>query len=84
MANKTTYVVQTFVLKRKRLVPGAREVALTDYGAMKKAEAVAQRVPGVAALKIVADDDTGELESAEVLGKFGDVPDDFEDELRGG
>lgn len=84
MANKTTYVVQTFEIKRKRLVPGQREVAASEYGALKKAEAMAARVPGVAALKIVADDDTGELESAEVLGRFGEIPDDFEDGLRGG
>ena len=77
MALKTTYVVQTFELKRKRLVPGAKEVVQTDYGALKKAEAIAGRMPGAAALKIVADDETGELESATILGSFGDVPDDF-------
>ena len=84
MALKTTFVVQTFVLKRKRLVPGEREVTSTENGALKKAEAVAGRHPGSAALKIVADDETGELESATILGSFGDVPDDFAEGLAGG
>ena len=84
MSLKTTYVVQTFVIKRKRLVPGDREVAPTENGALKKAEAMAGRMPGTAALKIVADDETGELESATVLGSFGDVPDDFVEGLAGG
>ncbi len=81
MALKTSYVVQTFELKRKRLVPGDRQLVDTDHGARKRAEAVSGRKPGAAALKIVADNETGELESIEILGKFGEVPDDFEDSL---
>lgn len=84
MAYKTTFVVQQFKMSRGRLVPGDREVAATDNGARKKAEAVAARVPGAAALMIIADDETGELGSAEVLGKWGQVPDDFEDQLKAG
>ncbi|TXN41565.1 hypothetical protein FV232_04770 [Methylobacterium sp. WL30] len=41
-------------------------------------------MPGTAALKIVADDETGELESATILGQFGEVPDDFAESLQGG
>ena len=84
MGLKTTFVVQTFVLKRKRLSPGDREVAPTESGALKKAEAMATRLPGTAALKIVADDETGELESATILKTFGDVPEDFAETLQGG
>ncbi len=84
MGMKTTFVVQTFVLKRKRLSPGDREVAPTESGALKKAQAMAARLPGTAALKVVADDETGELESATILGQFGEVPDDFADSLQGG
>ncbi|MDR7035995.1 MULTISPECIES: hypothetical protein [Methylobacterium] len=84
MAMKTTYVVQTFVLKRKRLTPGDREVTGTESGALKKAEAMAGRFPGTAALKVVADDETGELESATILAQFGEVPDDFAESLQGG
>ncbi|WP_437871149.1 hypothetical protein ACSD7O_19475 [Methylorubrum extorquens] len=82
MAMKTTYLVQTFVLKRKRLVPGDRQVSATSSAALKRAEAMAERMPGTAALQIVADDETGELESATILGQFGDVPDDFAESLQ--
>lgn len=41
------------------------------------------RMPGTAALKIGADDETGELESATILGQFGEVPDAFAESLQG-
>lgn len=84
MAIKTTFLVQTFTIKRKRLVPGDRELAPTEFGALKKAEAMAGRMPGTAAIKVMADDETGELESATILGQFGEVPDDFAESLTGG
>ena len=84
MGMKTTFVVQTFIIKRKRLIPGDREVAPTENGTLKKAEAMAVRMPGTAAFKIVADDETGELESATILGQWGEVPDDFAESLKGG
>ncbi|MBX9933083.1 MAG: hypothetical protein K2Y56_16350 [Methylobacterium sp.] len=84
MTMKTTFVVQTFVIKRKRLVPGDREVSPTESGALKKAEAMAGRLPGTAALKVVADDETGELEGVTILGQFGEIPDDFAENLQGG
>ena len=83
MATKTTYLVQTFNLKQKRLVPGQRDVAPTESGALKRAEAMARRLPGTAALRIVADDETGELDSAAILGTFGEVPEDFAESLTG-
>ncbi|GLS45565.1 hypothetical protein [Methylobacterium brachythecii] len=84
MAIKTTYLLQTFVIKRKRLVPGDREMAPTESGAQKKAEAMAKRIPGTAAIRVMADDETGELESVTILGQFGEVPDDFAESLQGG
>ncbi|KMO40814.1 hypothetical protein VQ02_07055 [Methylobacterium variabile] len=84
MGMKTTFVVQTFELHRKRLRPGARDVAPTESGALKRAEAIAGRMPGAAALRIVADDETGELESVAILGQFGEIPDDFAESLQGG
>ncbi|MCJ2106473.1 hypothetical protein MKK70_14000 [Methylobacterium sp. E-041] len=84
MGMKTTFVVQTFIVKRKRLVPGDREVAPTESGALKKAEAMSGRMPGTAALKVVADDETGELESATILASFGEVPEDFAGSLQRG
>ncbi|MGE7154639.1 hypothetical protein ACQKJ1_12945 [Methylorubrum rhodesianum] len=82
MAMKTTFLVQTFALKRKRLVPGDRQVSTTSSGAMKRAEAMAARMPGTAAIQIVADDETSELESATILGQYGEVPDDFAESLQ--
>ncbi|AWN38563.1 hypothetical protein [Methylobacterium radiodurans] len=83
MALKTSFMVQTFSIHRKRLKPDRPELASTESGALKKAESMAGRMPGTAALKIVADDETGELESATILGQFGEVPDDFAEALQG-
>lgn len=81
MALKTTYIVQPFELHRKRLRPARQEPAQTDFGALKKAENLAKRVPGAAALRIVADDETGELEGVAILGQWGEVPEDFAESL---
>jgi len=83
MAMKTTFLVQTFTIKRKRLILGDRETAPTEHGALKKAEAMAGRMPGTAAIRVVADDETGELEAATILGQFGDIPEDFAESLQG-
>ncbi len=83
MAAKTVFVVQTFELKRKRLVPGKQEAAITQNGALKKAEALATRLPGAAAISMVLDDETGEIERASILGQFGEIPDDFAESLPG-
>lgn len=84
MASKTTFLVQTFVLKRGRLAPGKADQAPSENGAIKRAEAEATRARGAAAVKIVADDETGEVSEAVVLKQFGEMPDDFVDQLRGG
>lgn len=84
MASKTTFVVQTFKMKRKRLVPGARDVAPTKAGALKRADAQSKRMPGTAAAQVDVDDESGEVLKAEILGTFGEVPDDFADSLVGG
>jgi hypothetical protein len=84
MPLKTTFIVQTFEIKRKRLVPGQKDVAPTKAGALKRAEASAARFPGTAALQVDADDETGEVAKIEILGTFGEIPDDFADGLQGG
>lgn len=84
MATKTSFLVQTFEKKRGRLVPGARDAAPTKPGALKKAEALSKRVPGVAALQVDVDDETGEVMKATILETFGEVPDDFADGLMSG
>jgi len=80
---KTTIIVQSFVIKRKRLVPGDREVAATESGARKKAAALAGRHPGAAVIAVRADDETGEVETVTVVERFGEIPDDFEERLLG-
>ena len=67
-----------------RAEPQTAHSGPSENGALKRAEAMAARLPGTMALKIVADDETGEVESVTVLGQFGEVPDDFVDGLRGG
>ena len=83
MTLKTTIIVQSFVIKRKRLVPGDREVAATESGARKKAAALAGRLPGAAVIAVRADDETGEVERVTVIERFGEIPDDFEERLLG-
>ena len=83
MAMRTSYVVQPFELHRKRLRPGRQEQSQTESGAIKKAENLAKRMPGAAALRIVADDETGELESVTILGQWGEIPDYFAESLQG-
>ncbi|MBY0297428.1 MAG: hypothetical protein K2X71_15545 [Methylobacterium sp.] len=83
MGMRTTFVVQSFEVHRKKLRPGQRDVAPTESGALKRAEAIAGRQPGSAALRVVADDETGELESVAILGMFGEVPDDFAERMQG-
>lgn len=83
MALKTSFVVQPFQIHRKRLRPARQEAAQTESGALKKAENLAKRVPGAAVLKIVADDETGELEGVTILGQWGEVPYDFAESLQG-
>lgn len=41
-------------------------------------------MPGAAALRVVADDETVELESVAILGQFGEVPEDFAEQVSGG
>ncbi|MCJ2082213.1 hypothetical protein [Methylobacterium sp. J-090] len=64
--------------------PGDREVPQTASGVLRKAGAVAGWMPETAALKIVSNDEIGELEGATILGQFGEVPEDFAEKLQGG
>ena len=52
MGMRTTFMVQTFEIHRKRLRPGNRDVAPTESGALKRAEAIAKRMPGTAARRV--------------------------------
>jgi hypothetical protein len=83
MAMKMAFAVQPFEVHRKRLLPARQEPAHTESGTVKKAEKLAMRMPGAAALTVVADDETGELEGLMILGRWGEIPDDFADSLQG-
>ena len=39
------------------------------------------RLCGKVALRVMADDKTGELEGVTILGQFGEIPDDFAESL---
>ena len=84
LAMKTVCVVQPFEVHRKRLRPGRQEPAQTESGAVKKAENLAKRMPGAAALTVVAGDETGEREGVAILGRWGEIPDDGAEGLQGG
>lgn len=59
------------------LVPGDRELAPAESGAVTKVEAMA-------ALKTVADDETGGSEGITIPGRWGEVPDDVAESLQAG
>lgn len=84
MSLKINFVVQTFIMKRKQIVPGIQVIVPTASAALKKAETMAARAHGTAAVQVVADDETGELESSKILGQFGAIPDDFLDMMSNG
>mgnify|MGYP000698710996 CR=1 FL=1 len=85
MATQTTYLVQAFVMKRGGVIaPGKQEASPSESGAIKRAEAWAAREIGCAALRIVADDETGEVSEATILAQHGRVPEDFADQIKGG
>ncbi|MGU3468807.1 hypothetical protein ACLBXO_28575 [Methylobacterium sp. C33D] len=83
MAMKTAFAVQPLELHRTRLRPARQEPAKTGSGAVKKAENLAKRMPGAAALKVVADDETGELEGVTILGQWGEIPHAFAESQHG-
>ena len=81
MERRIRFVVQAFEYAGGRLTATARSDAPSESLALRQAEALAARMPGAAALKLV----TGaEGETATVLGAFGDVPDEVAEGLAGG
>ena len=78
----TTYMVQPFEMKRSVLTLGRGEPALSEHGAIKKAEALAARLPGAAALKIITDEETGDLLEIVLIASFGELPENFADHLQ--
>lgn len=81
--NTDTFIVQEFVTRRKRLVPGQRASARTKHHALKDAQRLANRAEGVAVIHVVVDDERGEVSAIDVLARHGLIPDDFEEAIRG-
>ena len=81
--SKPVFSIQTFKKVRGQLVPASQDLALSENGARKRAEAMVGRVIGVAAVAVTADPESGEVLAAEVLFQGGEVPDDLADKIMG-
>ncbi len=71
-------------MKRGPLAPGKADQSPSENGAIKRAEAETTRAKGAVAFRVAADDETGEVSEATILKQFGEIPDDFIDQARGG
>lgn len=80
--NVDTFIVQQFMTKRKKLTKGPAQSARTRHHALIDAERIATRAEGVAVIHVVADDETGEVSSIDVLARHGSIPEAFEEEIR--
>lgn len=82
MASVDAFFLQPFKTHRKRLVPGQRVPAKTKHHALQDGERLARTAEGVAVIHVVADDETGEVASIEVLARHGAIPDEFDEQIR--
>ena len=80
---QAVYVVQSFEMRRARLVPTLREPATTAESAKRRAEREAESKGGAIAIEMMIDEDTGAIDSSRILGSFGQVPDDIEASMEG-
>jgi hypothetical protein len=82
MASVDAFFLQPFKTHRKRLVPGQRVPAKTKHHALQDGERLARTAEGVAVVPVVADDETGEVASIEVIARHGEIPDEFDEQIR--
>lgn len=82
MANVDVFFLQPFKTHRKRLVPGQRAPAKTKHHALQDGERLARTAEGVAVVHVIADDETGEVASLAVLARHGEIPEEFEEQIR--
>lgn len=61
MGMKTTFVAKTFMIKRKRFVPGRRRLAPIEKQVLKKARQ-AGRMPNTPEIKILAGNENANLD----------------------
>lgn len=82
MANVDAFFLQPFKTHRKRLVPGQRVPSKTRHHALSEGERMGRTAEGLAVIHVVADDETGELSSLDVLARHGSIPEEFEEQVR--
>lgn len=82
MASIETFVIQPFHIHRKRLAPSQPTPAKTRHHALADGRRIAASRAGAAVLRVVADDETGEASSIEVIERFGEIPEEFEESVR--
>ena len=79
MATQTLFVVQAFEMRRKRIVPTTKEQVKGEAQALRQAERTAERNGGAIALQIAVDSETGEVEQTQIVGKYGELPDNLDE-----
>ena len=84
MASVDSFFLQPFKTHRKRLVPGQRVLAKTKHHALNDGVRMGRTAEGVAVVHVVADDETGEVASIEVLARHGEILEEFEEQIRAG
>ncbi|HEV7339820.1 MAG TPA: hypothetical protein VGO06_27885 [Bosea sp. (in: a-proteobacteria)] len=82
MANVDAFFLLPFKTHRKRFVPAQRVLAKPKYHALQDGERLARTAEGVAVVHVVADDETGEVASIDVLARHGKIPEEFEEQIR--
>ncbi len=82
MASVDTFFLQPFKTHRKRLVPAQRVPAKTQHPALTDGERIGRSAERVAVIHVVADDETGEIASIEVLARHGAILEEFEEQIR--
>lgn len=81
MAGRVSFIVQAFENKRGRLTRTSPVMATSRTDAIERAKAIASRAAGVAAIRLVATERTGEQIAATILSQFGQLPDGFADQI---
>lgn len=80
--NVDTFFLQPFKTYRKKLIPSQRVPAKTKHHALNEGECLGRTAEGVAVVHVVADDETGEVASIDVLARHGAIPEEFEEQIR--
>jgi hypothetical protein len=62
---------------------GPRVPAKTKHHALRDGERLGRTAEGLAVIHVTADDETGEVSALAVLARHGEIPEAFEEEIRG-